>query len=106
MYAVSVVFTIKQEHVDSFRTLIKEHAARTFEREVGCRRFDIGFDSNNLSRVFLYELYEDREAFELHSKADYLEDFFAKASDWIESKEASRWDILVNKAVISERGDS
>jgi len=106
MYAVSVVFTIKEEYIDSFRTLIQEHAERTIEQEVGCRRFDIGFDSNDPSRVFLYELYENREAFDLHTKADYLADFFAKATDWIESKEANRWDISDNEPVSAERGDA
>lgn len=93
MFAVSVIFSIKDEHVESFRRLIYMHAARTLAREIGCRRFDVGFDAEKPNTVFLYELYDDRDAFAVHADSDYVAKFFATANDWIASKEANRWDI-------------
>lgn len=93
MFAVSVVFNIREDHVEPFVELILQHSARTLAREIGCMRFDVGRDANDPTRVFVYELFVDRHAFDIHSKTDYLDEFFAAAGDWIESKQAHRWDI-------------
>ncbi len=93
MFAVSVLFSIKSDKIESFREVILRHAARTMENEPGCLRFDVGYDPESPADVFLYELYEDREAFAVHSQAPYLADFFDTAGDWIESKQARRWDL-------------
>ena len=93
MFAVTVVFSINPDQTEAFRELISTHAARTLLQEKGCRRFDIGFDVQKPNCVFLYELFDDRDAFDQHSKADYLAQFFERAKGMIASKEASRWDI-------------
>lgn len=93
MFAVSVVFTIKPDHASEFRELILQHAAQTLEREEACRRFDVGFDADDPTRIFLYELYDDKDAFELHSRTEYLADFFKTAGNWIVGKEANRWEL-------------
>lgn len=98
MFAVSVIFAIKDRHIKAFRESILAHAARTLAREDGCRRFDVGFDAENPVSVFLYELFDNRAAFNLHAESEYLADFFDTAGDWIASKEASRWDISIQSA--------
>ena len=101
MYAVSVVFVIHQDHIKSFLQLIKDHASRTLEREKGCRQFDIGLSEVNSKLVFLFELYDNKQSFDEHSASDYLADFFSVANDWIESKEARRWEIVPNQDPVS-----
>ena len=94
MFAVSVIFTIHPEYITPFRELVQQHAARTLNREDGCRRFDVGYDAENPQRVFLYELYDSREAFDQHAATDYVANFFAVAGDWIAAKEAHRWVVV------------
>lgn len=93
MFAVSVIFTIAPEHADAFQKLICQHAARTLELETGCHRFDVGFDEANACRVFLYELYENQQAFDQHCQSDYLAAFFETAGEWIKDKEVNRWKV-------------
>ncbi len=104
MYAVSVVFSIKDEHIVAFRQLICEHATRTLEREKGCRQFDIGLSDASPKLVFLYELYDDKRAFDEHAASDYLAEFFSVANGWIESKDASRWEIVRTECASPAKG--
>lgn len=106
MYAVSVVFVIKDEQIEPFRKLIRHHAARTLDREEACREFDVGFDADDPTRVFLFELYDHREAFDAHLKSDYLAEFFATATDWIVSKESNRWDIAAPLSATDRNGEA
>ena len=94
MFAVSVTLTIADDRIESFRELVLRHASRTMESEPGCLRFDVGVDPEDPATFFLYELYESRGAFKIHSESQHLEEFFAVGGDWILSKNAHRWHVL------------
>ena len=71
MLAVCVDFEIEPASLDSFLTFMKKNASETLANEVGCHQFDITQDSHNPTKIFLYELYDDAVAFELHKKASH-----------------------------------
>ena len=70
MFAVTVNFVIKPEHIENFSKVMKAQAQNSLNREVGCHQFEVCFGPKDRSRVFLYELYTDKAAFEEHLKTD------------------------------------
>lgn len=91
MFAVTVNFNVKEAHVDDFAAAMKTQAANSLTREEGCHYFDVCFDPADSCRVFLYELYTDRAAFDEHLKTDHFLTFDATVKDWLISKTAENW---------------
>lgn len=71
MLALCVYFEIDPESLDAFLLSIYRNASDSLENEVGCHQFDITQDPQNPSKIFLYELYDDAVAFELHKNASH-----------------------------------
>ena len=92
MFAVTVTFVVKEQHIGDFEDVMKAQAINSLTREVGCHHFDVCFDSSDKSRVFLYELYTDKAAFEAHLKTDHFLNFDSTVKDWLISKTAENWD--------------
>lgn len=92
MFAVTVTFVVKEEHIDAFEDVMKTQAINSLTRESGCHQFDVCFDPTDRSRVFLYELYTDKAAFEEHLKTGHFLNFDATVKDWLISKAAENWD--------------
>lgn len=66
MFAVTVTFTIHDGKMDAFLPLILKNARASVSDEPGCRQFDVCTDPSRPGQVFLYELYDDEAAFEMH----------------------------------------
>ena len=64
MYVVVVDFRIKPERLAEFMPLMLENARASRETEPGCRVFDVCVDPKDRTSVFLYEVYDDRAAFD------------------------------------------
>ena len=95
MLAVCVDFEIDRTSLDAFLTIMKKNASDPLANEVGCHQFDIAQDQENLTKIFLYELYDDAVAFELHKKAShYLE--FNDASRGMVNKKSIRFLKKIN----------
>ena len=74
MLAVCVDFEIDSESLDAFLSIMQKNASVSLANEVGCHQFDITQDPQNSTKIFLYKLYDDAVAFELHKNASrYLE---------------------------------
>lgn len=86
MYAVTVTFTIKPGRMESFMSLMLENAKASKALEPGCRQFDVCRDPSVPDQVFLYELYDDRAAFDAHMGMDHFKAFDAAAVEMIASK--------------------
>ena len=75
MLAVCVDFEIDMASLDAFLTIMEKNAADSLANEVDCHQFDIAQDPQNPTKIFLYELYDDKVAFELHKKASHYLEF-------------------------------
>ncbi|TWT43107.1 putative quinol monooxygenase [Botrimarina hoheduenensis] len=93
MYVVLVKFRARTEFAERFRALVYEQAANSLGREAACRRFDVAFDPNNGAAYLLYEVYDDRAAFDAHLQTEHFKVFDAAVRDGIESKEVSCWEL-------------
>ena len=86
MLAVCVDFEIDLASLDAFLTIMKKNASDSLANEVGCHQFDIAKDQQNPTKIFLYELYDDADAFELHKKASHYLEFNEAISGMVNKK--------------------
>jgi quinol monooxygenase YgiN len=93
MLVVTVVFEPRPEHALAFRAAMIENARASREREPGCRQFDVCADPAS-GAVFLYELYDDRAAFDAHLATPHFRAFDAATRDWIARKDVRLYDRL------------
>lgn len=91
MYVVTVEFVIAPEHWDAFLPLMLENAARSREDEPGCRHFDVCTDPSRPATVYLYELYDDRAAFDAHLAAPHFTSFAAVTKAMIVKRTLETW---------------
>jgi (4S)-4-hydroxy-5-phosphonooxypentane-2,3-dione isomerase len=73
MYVVIVFFDLSANAFEAFRAAIVRNAARSRD-EPGCRQFDVCF-SEDRSRCFLYERYDDPAAFAAHRTTAHFQEF-------------------------------
>ena len=93
MFVVTVYLTIDPEHVDEFRATALTHSKNSLTREEGCRRFDVCWDPADQQRVFLFELYDDRAAFDAHTASEHFQWFGDTAGPWITAKQLDTWEV-------------
>ena len=86
MYVVTVVFVAKSAHREAFREAMLRNAQASREREPGCRQFDVCVDPTDSATIFLYEIYDDRAAFEAHARSDHFREFDTTVRDWVAHK--------------------
>ena len=92
MYAVTVKFEIKPGMKSEFMPLMIENAQTSLRTETGCHQFDICHSGN---AVFLYEVYEDRSAFDLHLNTAHFLCFDDAVTDMILGKHVETYDGVV-----------
>ena len=88
MYVVIVDFKLKPEHAAAFHASIITNARASVADEPGCSQFDVCVDPQDLTSIFLYEIYNDRAAFEAHLKTPHFAVFDKESAPWVASKAA------------------
>lgn len=86
MYVVIVDFRIKPERLAEFMPLMLENARASRETEPGCRQFDVCVDPKERTSVFLYELYDNRAAFDAHLATAHFRKFDPAVASMVASK--------------------
>jgi autoinducer 2-degrading protein len=86
MYVVIVDFKIRPERLAEFMPLMLENARLSRETEPGCRQFDVCVDPKEKTSVFLYEVYDDRAAFDAHLATAHFRKFDPAVASMIASK--------------------
>ena len=86
MYAVCVTIHVKAGQSEAFMPLMQLQADNSLKLEPDCHRFDVCSDAVQPEQVFLYELYSDAEAFQVHLKTAHFLQFDEAVSPLIESK--------------------
>ena len=72
MYVVIAPIQIKRGFKEQYIKNLVENARSAVNDEPGCLRFDVIQDANDENRVWLYEVYEDEEAFQAHTQAPHF----------------------------------
>ncbi len=87
MYVVTVEFTIKPEFIERFRERLLQQARDSLAGEQDCHVFDVCVDDQREEIVFLYEVYSDRSAFDVHLNSVHFVDFDHAVRDWVSDKQ-------------------
>ena len=86
MYVVTVVFAVKPAHLEAFMKAVVQQAETSLAEEPGCHQFDVARDPDDALRVFLYEIYSDRAAFDLHLSSPHFKAFDQMTAAWLAQK--------------------
>jgi (4S)-4-hydroxy-5-phosphonooxypentane-2,3-dione isomerase len=86
VYVIVVDFKIKPERLAEFMPLMLENARASRETEPGCRVFDVCVDRKQETSVYLYEIYDDRAAFDAHLESAHFKSFDAAVAPMIAAK--------------------
>jgi len=86
MFVITVDFEIKSEFVNEFRNRVLQQAKDSLKNEEKCFIFDVCFDEKNINKVFLYEIYQDKDAFDYHLKSDHYLSFDKDVKNWVTKK--------------------
>ena len=71
-FVIIVDFRLKPGARGEFRRLIDANARASAQTEPGCRRFDVVEPAGEADRILLYEIYDDRAAFDAHRRPAHL----------------------------------
>ena len=86
MFVVVVEFRLSDGAAGAFLPLMRIQARTSLDREPGCRRFDICTDAGSPRDVLLYEIYDDRAAFEAHLASPHVRAFDAAVAPLVDEK--------------------
>lgn len=85
-FVIVVDFKLKAGTHRAFRDLIDRNAQASCRTEPGCRRFDVLEPTGEADRVILYEIYDDRAAFDAHLKTRHFAAFDTASRELIADK--------------------
>jgi autoinducer 2-degrading protein len=85
-FVIFVDFRVRAGERAAFRRLIDDNARESCRIEPGCRRFDVLEPDGEPDRVLLYEIYDDRAAFEAHTRTAHFARFDAASAPLVAAK--------------------
>lgn len=93
-YVILVDFLLKPGSKAEFRRAIDANARASRQTEAGCRQFDVVEPRGEPDRIILYEIYDDRAAFEVHLKTPHLAAFEAASNHLVTKKTVIAGDVV------------
>ncbi len=91
MFCVTVIFQVLPDRRDRFLARVAQQAKDSLDGEPGCHRFDVWSDASRPAEVYLYEVYEDRAAFDSHMQTRHFKAFDRDIADWVADKSVTLW---------------
>jgi autoinducer 2-degrading protein len=100
-FAITVAFELLEGAFPEFYRLVAENAALSVELEPDCLRFDVLTPAGACGprQVFLYEIYKDRAAFDLHLASDHFRQFDQRSRDLVISKTVLAYTVEENAKI-------
>jgi (4S)-4-hydroxy-5-phosphonooxypentane-2,3-dione isomerase len=81
-YHVLVKFTVPQKKRNAFMIAGRTDAHDSLKNETGTLNFEIIEDEVDLSVIYFHEVYQSKEAFEVHCRGKAFETFFESISKY------------------------
>jgi len=93
-YTITVEFKLhSKDMMDDFLNYMKKNAQDSYKNEPGCIRFDVLTPSNTDSEIFLYEIYENKKAFDFHLTTLHLNIFNKNVKSLVANKIVREFDL-------------
>ena len=93
-YVIAVDFRLHPGKRAAFRKLIDVNARASARDEPGCRRFDVLEPKGEPDHVFLYEIYDDRAAFEAHLKTPHFAVFDRESASLVAGRAITEYALV------------
>ena len=90
MFVITVKFTTHEKDTEKFKTRILKQAKESLELESGCHVFDVCHDPKDINVVFLYEVYTNKDAFDIHLNSKHYLSFNEEVTPWVSEKIVSQ----------------
>lgn len=94
MYIVTVLFEIAKAYRSEFSQLMNANAKASVAAELGCIQFDVCGNAEPDQRVFLYEVYASKEAFDEHLKSAHFLSFNEATLHMVVSKKIETFSVF------------
>ncbi len=91
---ITVEFRLHPGMREIFRPLMDENAIASVRDEPGCRRFDVLEPAGQSDTIFLYEIYDDRAAFDAHVRSPHFQKFQADTASMVAGKVVVEYDLV------------
>lgn len=92
LFGLTVTLRLHPGQAPAFLPLMRANAAASLRDETGCLRFDVLLpEGGNGDEVFLYEVYTDAKAFDLHLASPHFIAFDTATRDMLASKIVRRY---------------
>ena len=98
-YVILVDFQLKPGSKAEFRRAIDTNARASCRDEPGCSRFDVVEPRDDENRIVLYEIYDNRAAFEHHLKTPHLAAFETASRHLVTKKTVIAGDLVCEGAM-------
>ena len=95
-YAITVTFELEDGAADQFHRLVAENARQSVALEPGCLRFDVLFPVARTHEVFLYEIYTDQTAFDVHLASAHFKSFDEQTRTLVRRKTVNAFTVDQN----------
>lgn len=92
--AVLARVDIDPAHKDAFHARAQKHAADSFANEEGCLLFQVNVDQENPNRYYMFEIYRDKDAIEVHMNSDHMAAWRAASGDWVKDRELTMLNVV------------
>lgn len=90
-FVILVDFRLKPGAKAAFLRLVNENARASCREEPGCQRFDVLATDREPDRIVLYEIYDDRAAFDAHIKTGHFARFNEATAPLVADKKVSEF---------------
>jgi autoinducer 2-degrading protein len=97
-FAITVSFELEEGAAEKFHCLVAENARQSVALEPGCLRFDVLFPTNGAtgSEVFLYEIYANPAAFDIHLASPHFKSFDEETRALVRKKTVNAFTVDQN----------
>ena len=85
-FVITVDFYLHAGTLEPFLILIKENAYKSLTEEPGCERFDVLIEKGAPDHIVLYEIYQNRAAFDFHLKSRHFAEFNTASKRYVKDK--------------------
>jgi autoinducer 2-degrading protein len=93
-FVILVDFKLNSGAKAAFLRLIEENARTSCREEPGCQRFDVLTTESDPYRIVLYEIYDNRAAFEAHVKTDHFARFDEASAGLVAEKKVTEFGLV------------
>lgn len=95
-YAITVTCELEEGAAEQFHLLVMENARHSVALEPGCIRFDVLFPLARTHEVFLYEIYTDQAAFDVHLASAHFKTFDEQTRNLVRRKTVNAFSVDQN----------